>query len=60
MYYTIGSVLTVSVFGGGKREVKVTQKLPDIKNGQPGFEGICQETGTNVWGYDKQIISRHF
>lgn len=58
--YQVGSVIRYEAFGE-KRTVRVTNRLDDIKDGRPGFDGEMLNDkfsdGTNgVWGYDDQII----
>lgn len=55
--YRIGSTIVYSPFGGGEREIIVTSKEADIKNGRPGFDGYqTNEKDFTVWGYDYQIV----
>lgn len=60
MDYQEGDVIEYRAFGGGQpRRVLVESKKADVKNGCPGFDGICIEGGAdpgmNCWGYDRQI-----
>lgn len=58
MEYNVGDTITYRAFGGVLRVVRVEEKDPDIKNGQPGFDGTVIEgpdAGMSVWGYDDQI-----
>ena len=61
MDYRIGSIIIYKTFGGTLREVEVTNKDDDIKNGCSGFDGnLLNSNGRyvdEVWGYDDQIIS---
>lgn len=52
--YRAGDTVTYRVFGGELRTVRVTARLTDVKNGQPGFDGVLP-SGATVWGYDVQI-----
>lgn len=59
--YEVGDVIEYQTFGGGSiRRVLVEDREDNIKNGCPGFGGICVEggadVGMSVWGYDDQII----
>lgn len=49
--YKVGDVVTMSMWGGGTRDVTVSMRDPDIKNGKAGF------IGPQGWGYDSQIIA---
>jgi len=56
----VGDVIEYTAFGD-LRTVRVTNVEADIKNGEPGFDGILldlygEETGLTVWGYDYQIV----
>ena len=58
MDYNVGDTIIYSPFGGGDREVIVKAKHDDVKNGEPGFDGVLVNPGNhypNVWGYDFQI-----
>jgi hypothetical protein len=63
MKYQKGDVIKYELWGGDVREVTVTDRHEDVKNGQPGFDGIAtdESDGWNgyfrYWGYDSQIIS---
>ena len=70
--YDVGDIVRYRTFTGDLRTVKVTDKLDDIKNGRPGFDGLevssnrskdrsslfqqIVSADTRVWGYDSQII----
>jgi hypothetical protein len=57
--YTIGDILIYKAFGDRTRRVQVTERDPDVKNGQPGFDAILlsgNDAGDSVWGYDWQIV----
>lgn len=60
MDYKVGSIIKYTTFGGTVREVEVTNKEDDIKNGCAGFDGKLLNSngryGDEVWGYDDQII----
>lgn len=59
MEYEAGDVIVYRPFGGGLRRVRVSERLPDVKHGLPGFDGTVvsgAETWLNVWGYDYQIM----
>ena len=59
MDYQVGDIVTYQPFGGGMRRVRVTHKEPDIKRGEPGFDGVLlggEDAGELVWGYDDQIL----
>lgn len=62
--YEVGDTLTYRAFGGEFRVVKVTGKYVEIKNAQPGFEGVLvDETGqpqrgsrsAEALGYDDDL-----
>lgn len=58
--YAVGDIVVQSTHLGGTRRVVVTERLPDVKNGRPGFDGQVEGTtgdGGAVWGYDDQIMS---
>jgi hypothetical protein len=58
-FYQVGDTIEYLTFGGERRQVIVTNKDDDIKNGRPGFDGtLINETGpfNEVWGYDDQIV----
>lgn len=58
--YTEGDTITYTAFGNELRTVEVTCKFDDVKNGQPGFDGIMINAAgkyVRVWGYDYQIVS---
>jgi len=53
----VGDVIKYSPFGGGVREVVVTEVSADVKNGEPGFDGYLVGDPTHeVWGYASQVI----
>jgi hypothetical protein len=57
--YDAGDVIWYRPFGGGLRRVIVEERLADVKNGRPGFDGLVlsgPEKGVAVWGYDDQIV----
>lgn len=61
--YKAGDVVRQRFSGGDDRLVRVTDRLPDVNDGRPGFDGIelCPELkqrteGDAVWGYDDQIV----
>ena len=55
--YNVGDTIEYRAFGGETRTVEVQGKEDDIKNGRPGFDGVCinPNPGQPVWGYDDQI-----
>ena len=66
--YDVGDIIEYAVFGGTLRTVKVENKDENVKNGEPGFDGIQLDPNGNptrdfidpngiahVWGYDFQI-----
>jgi hypothetical protein len=55
MDYNVGDTIEYSPFGGGTRQVIVKTKEDDVKNGQPGFDGVLSDGSMAVWGYDHQI-----
>jgi hypothetical protein len=59
MEYEAGGVIWYQTFGGGLRQVRVGERLADVKHGRPGFSGVVvsgPENGNPVWGYDYQIV----
>lgn len=60
--YEAGDVIAYATHGGRVRYVKVTERFDDVKNGYPGFDGICipgtVDGGMSVWGYDDQIVRK--
>lgn len=58
--YNVGDTIQYRHSGGGIRTVLVEDKDPDIKNGRPGFAGLCTSEdmpfGGGCWGYDDQVI----
>lgn len=56
--YNVGDVICVRTSMGTFRIVLVEEKLADIKNGEPGFSGVCMPPGgaAVVWGYDFQVL----
>lgn len=56
MQYEIGDKIKVATVDGIV-VVEVTDQDDDIKNGEPGWEGILQgDSGQMLWGYDAQIL----
>lgn len=62
MDYNVGDVVAQKTTLGGIRHVRVTEKIQNIKNGLPGFDGdLVLRDGTpveaeyGVWGYENQI-----
>ena len=54
--YRKGSIIEYKTFDGSRRKVLVTNRVPQIKNGKDGFDGlVLGEDGDSVWGYDHQI-----
>lgn len=56
--YEVGDTISYTPFGGGVRRVRVVESFADVKNGEPGFDGIVldgPEEGATVWGYDRQV-----
>jgi len=59
MNYSAGSIIEYRTFDGSVRRILVTERIPEIKNGRDGFDGlVIGQNGYNgnVWGYDSQII----
>lgn len=63
--YVVGDIIEVETFGGKIRRVLVQYRERDIKDGQPGFEGLIVsagpgggERGEAAWGYDDQVRRR--
>lgn len=55
--YKVGDTIQYRTFGGGLRTVVVTDKMDDVKNGRPGFDGyLVGDPQAMVWGYDDQIV----
>ncbi len=55
--YRKGSIIEYKTFDGSRRKVLVTDRVPQIKNGKDGFDGlVLGGDGDSVWGYDHQII----
>lgn len=55
--YEVGDLVTFVDFLGKRRQCIVIDRCPDIKNGQPGFDGVEEETpDEGCWGYDHQIV----
>jgi hypothetical protein len=64
----IGSIVQYKDFCDGVRTVKVTEVSDDIKNGKPGFVGVCLDANMQpipspyeegpfmVWGYNSQVF----
>jgi hypothetical protein len=66
MDYSVGDTIEYRDFLGDRRQVRVTERHGDIKNGRPGFDGVVvgpscggdgPQDGQTVWGYDDQITS---
>jgi hypothetical protein len=53
--YKVGDTIIYTTFSGERRQIVVTNKEEDIKNGYPGFEGSDKD-GNDCWGYDDQIV----
>ena len=54
--YEVGSVIGYETCIGTHRQVVVTAKVENIKNGKDGFDGyILGEPDNTIWGYDYQI-----
>lgn len=64
----IGSIVQYKDFMDGIRTVKVTEVHDDIKNGKPGFVGVCLDNERlpirhddgepfMVWGYKNQVFA---
>jgi len=57
--YEPGDVVYYVAFGGSTRRVLVTEREENVKNGEPGFDGVDldepNEMFRGVWGYDSQI-----
>ena len=55
--YKEGDTVRYETFTGELRTVRVTAKVPNIKNGRDGFDGhITGDKDNTVWGYDHQIL----
>lgn len=56
--YKVGDVIEQHTSIGYTRLVRVEEKEADVKNGRPGFSGICVDPkmGHGVWGYDDQVL----
>jgi len=55
--YRKGSIIEYRTFDGSLRKVLVKERVPEIKNGKDGFDGLVLGTDNyTVWGYDHQII----
>lgn len=54
--YNIGDRIIQYCFGlpEAVREVLVTAKFADVKNGEAGFDGVTSG-GLTVWGYDDDV-----
>lgn len=59
--YGPGDTIEVDM-GSYTRTVYVMEREPDIKNGEPGFDGKLVREGRvsgmsgGVWGYDSQVL----
>ncbi len=54
--YRKGSIIEYKTFDGSLRKVLVTERVPEIKNGKNGFDGLVLGMDDHsVWGYDHQI-----
>lgn len=60
--YQVGDTIEVRC-AGGIRVAVVEYRDPDIKNGMPGWDGVCVSDenggcreGDLVWGYDFNVI----
>jgi len=49
--YNPGDTVTMKMWNGSTRDVRVIERHADIKNGKAGFEGL------EGWGYDNQIVA---
>ncbi|MEE8397007.1 MAG: hypothetical protein V3S29_13195 [bacterium] len=58
--YEVGDVVLQDPFGGGRRQVVVTARHIDVKNGRPGFSGHILGSPATVWGYDVQVAGVSF
>jgi hypothetical protein len=63
--YAVGDIIEVETIGGKIRRVLVQYREDDIKDGQPGFEGLIVsagpgggERGAAAWGYDDRVLRR--
>ena len=63
--YSEGDIIEVRTIGGKVRRVLVQVREADIKDGQPGFEGLVVSSasrddvpGKPVWGYDEYVLRR--
>jgi len=55
--YKVGDTVRYETSTREIRTVRVTGKYDEIKNGQPGFDGVDNNgKGMNVWGYNYQIL----
>lgn len=57
--YKTGDTITYYAFGNTRRDVRVTERHADIKNGRPGFDGVNIADDMPVLGYDDQITDVH-
>lgn len=62
--YDEGDIIEVRV-GGKVRRVLVESREADIKDGEPGWDGLIvsstdrkDERGASVWGYNSNVIRR--
>ena len=55
--YTVGSTIEYQSTSG-RRVVKVSERIPNIRRGEPGFIGtlVGQTPVLEVWGYDSDVI----
>ena len=54
--YGPGDTIEYRTFSGRSRRVVVEFRDDDIKDGQPGFDGLEVGTQEGVWGYDDQVV----
>lgn len=55
--YRKGSIIEYRTYDGTFRKVLVKERVPEIKNGKDGFDGLVLGSDNHtVWGYDHQII----
>lgn len=56
--YNIGDTILQLTSTGTTRKVFVQEKENPVKNGKPGFVGVCLDVTEpyGVWGYDDQVI----
>jgi hypothetical protein len=54
--YKVGDIVTQHLGGNETRDVVVTDREDNVKNGRPGFSGhVVGKPSLTVWGYDDQI-----